>query len=119
MPVSRSIRRVVQPRRPQALICCFLSSLKTLLTTTEDILRSSRFHVLADCLQLAGFEVTPTGRFWVTPEGLFLTLHYSTTPAFNDRPCCIAHPCDVRSCSFFVCDRAGTSRLRTCCVVKR
>jgi len=25
-------------------------------------------NVLANGLQLAGFEVTPTGRFWVTPE---------------------------------------------------
>ncbi len=27
-------------------------------------------NVLANGLQLAGFEVTPTGRFWVTPEAV-------------------------------------------------
>src|SRR6185369_4064427 len=37
-PVSRSIRRVAHPRRPKAMICCFWSSLKTLLTRTEDTL---------------------------------------------------------------------------------
>jgi len=26
-------------------------------------------NVLDGGLQLAGFQVTPTGRFWVTPEG--------------------------------------------------
>src|ERR1017187_9538332 len=69
MPVSRSIRRSDHPRRPNAIACCFFSSLKTLLTLTEDSVLTSAFNVLDDGLQLAGFQVTPTGRFWVTPEG--------------------------------------------------
>jgi hypothetical protein len=35
---------------------------------TEDSVLTSAFNVLDDGLQLAGFQVTPTGRFWVTPE---------------------------------------------------
>src|ERR1017187_6220185 len=68
MPVSRSIRRSDHPRRPNAIACCFFSSLKTLLTLTEDSVLTSAFNVLDDGLQLAGFQVTPTGRVWVTPE---------------------------------------------------
>jgi len=36
MPVSRSIRRSDQANPANAMTCCFLSSLKTLLTRTED-----------------------------------------------------------------------------------
>src|SRR5712692_351878 len=50
------------------MTCCFFSSLKTLLTVTEDSVLTSAFNVLDDDLQLAGFQVTLTGRFWVTPE---------------------------------------------------
>src|ERR1017187_10327514 len=69
MPVSRSIRRSDHPSRPNAMTCCFFSSLKTLLTVTEDSVLTPAFNVLDDGLQLAGFQVTLTGRFWVTPEG--------------------------------------------------
>jgi hypothetical protein len=51
------------------MTCCFFSSLKTLLTVTEDSVLTSAFNALDDGLQLAGFQVTLTGRFWVTPEG--------------------------------------------------
>ena len=68
MPVSRSIRRSDHPSRPNAMTCCFFSSLKTLLTVTEDSVLTSAFNALDDALQLAGFQVTFTGRFWVTPE---------------------------------------------------
>ena len=50
------------------MTCCFFSSLKTLLTVTEDNVLTSAFNVLIGGLQLAGFQVTLTGRFWVTPE---------------------------------------------------
>jgi len=50
------------------MTCCFFSSLKTLLTVTEDSVLTSAFNALDDALQLAGFQVTFTGRFWVTPE---------------------------------------------------
>src|ERR1039458_2552203 len=70
MPVSRSIRRSDHPSRPNAMTCCFFSSLKTLLTVTEDSVLTSAFNALDDGLQLAGFQVTLTGRFWVTPEVL-------------------------------------------------
>ena len=52
------------------MTCCFFSSLKTLLTVTEDSVFTPAFNVLDDGLQLAGFQVTPTGRFWVTPEAM-------------------------------------------------
>src|ERR1039457_6937045 len=68
MPVSRSIRRSDHPSRPNAMTCCFFSSLKTLLTVTEDNVLTPAFNVLDEDLQLAGFQVTLTGRFWVTPE---------------------------------------------------
>ena len=51
------------------MTCCFFSSLKTLLTVTEDSVLTSAFNALDDDLQLAGFQVTLTGRFGVTPEG--------------------------------------------------
>src|ERR1700736_5460469 len=51
------------------MTCCLFSSLKTLLTVTEDSVLTPAFNVLDDGLQLAGFQVTLTGRFWVTPEG--------------------------------------------------
>jgi hypothetical protein len=35
---------------------------------TEDSVLTPAFNVLDDGLQLAGFQVTLTGRFWVTPE---------------------------------------------------
>ena len=59
------------------MTCCFFSSLKTLLTVTEDSVLTSAFNVLDDGLQLAGFQVTPTGRFWVTPEAPDVENHAS------------------------------------------
>ena len=43
--------------------------LKTLLMGTEDNVLTSQSTSWIDGLQLAGFQVTLTGRFWVTPEG--------------------------------------------------
>ena len=50
------------------MTCCFFSSLKTLLTSTEGN-PSRRINVLDSVHPLAGFQVTIIGRFWVTPEG--------------------------------------------------
>ena len=40
-PVVRWIRRSDQPKRPKAMTCCFFSSFKTLLTSTEDTVLTS------------------------------------------------------------------------------
>ena len=40
-PVVRWIRRSDHPNRPKAMTCCFFSSFKTLLTSTEGIVLSS------------------------------------------------------------------------------
>ena len=61
------MRRSDQPSRPSAMTCCFFSSLKTLLTSTEGN-PSVGFNVLDVSSPLAGFQVTLIGRFWVTPE---------------------------------------------------
>jgi len=47
---------------------------------TEDSVLTSAFNALDDGLQLAGFQVTPTGRFWVTPEAMtffFISRRYT------------------------------------------
>src|ERR1039458_7205065 len=80
MPVSRSIRRSDHPSRPNAMTCCFFSSLKKLLTVTEDSVLTPAFNVLDDGLQLAGFQVTLTGRFWVTLEAAGYSPDQSDTP---------------------------------------
>jgi hypothetical protein len=38
-------------------------------------------NVLDGGLQLAGFQVTPTGRFWVTPEGMLTRLSHFESQA--------------------------------------
>src|ERR1035441_1617553 len=86
MPVSRSIRRSDHPSRPNAMTCCFFSSLKTLLTVTEDSVLTSAFNALDDGLQLAGFQVTLTGRFWVTPEAAVTALGESSVSDLKTRP---------------------------------
>src|SRR3954447_19355845 len=61
------IRRRDQPNWPSAMTWFFFSSLKTLLTFTEGILRRIQCPDLL--FLLAGFHVTINGRFWVTAEG--------------------------------------------------
>jgi len=57
IPVVFSMRRSGQPIRPSAITCCRLSSLKTLLTSSELI---PRLRLLSERLfPLAGFQVTP------------------------------------------------------------
>lgn len=69
MPVSRSIRRRDHPSRPNAMTCCFLSSLKTLAMLTEATKLPARVNVLGG-LYMAGFEVSLHGRFWVAAKDL-------------------------------------------------
>ena len=54
--MASSMRRSDQPSRPSAMTCCFFSSFKTLLTSTEGI-PPSDVNVLV-AFSLAGFEVT-------------------------------------------------------------
>ena len=49
------------------MTCCFFSSFKTLLTSTEATPRV-RVNVLGDGLSVAGFQVIISGRFWVITE---------------------------------------------------
>jgi hypothetical protein len=61
------MRRSVRPSFPNAITCCFFSSLKTLLMPPQPTwLRRSQCP--GRYLSLAGFEVTFIGRFWVTAE---------------------------------------------------
>jgi hypothetical protein len=66
-PVASSMRRKDHPSFPSAMACCFFSSLKTLLMSTEPT--SARVAVNVPGSTVAGFAVTLYGRFWVTPEG--------------------------------------------------
>src|SRR5258708_16382216 len=52
------------------MTCCFFSSFKTLLTMREDSALPSNQcpGCWFDGLQLAGFHLTITGRFWVSTE---------------------------------------------------
>ena len=56
------------------MTCCFFSSFKTLLTIREDSALPSNQcpGCWFDGLQLAGFQVTITGRFWVSTEVAYL-----------------------------------------------
>jgi len=66
------MRRSDHPSRPNAMTCCLFCSLKTLLTSSEDIVLALEFNVLNEGLSLAGFQVIMYGRFWVITEGLLL-----------------------------------------------
>ena len=68
-PVTRWIRRSDHPKRPKAMTCCFFSSFKTLLTSTEDTVLTSESTSWVVGLSLAGFQVIMSGRFWVITEG--------------------------------------------------
>jgi hypothetical protein len=45
-----------------------LSSLKTLLIPAQEHRSRTSVNVSADSQLMAGFEVSPNGRFWVPPE---------------------------------------------------
>src|SRR5260370_36645097 len=67
-PVASSMRRKDHPSFPSAMTCCFFSSLKTLLMSTEPT--SALVAVNVPGFTVAGFAVPLYGRFWVTLEGL-------------------------------------------------
>ena len=60
------MRRKDHPSFPNAITCCFLSSLKTLLMPREPTKAPLGVNVLD--FPMAGFQPTLYGRFWVTPE---------------------------------------------------
>src|SRR5258708_4548399 len=66
-PVACSMRRKDHPSFPNAITCCFLSSLKTLLMPREPTKPPLGVNVLD--FPMAGFQPTLYGRFWATPEG--------------------------------------------------
>src|SRR4030095_4722748 len=65
-PVASSMRRKVHPSFPNAITCCFFSSLKTLLMPSEPI--RAPLGVNVPGFAMAGFQVTLHGRIWVTAE---------------------------------------------------
>src|SRR5215469_2282236 len=65
-PVASSMRRKDHPSFPNAITCCFFSSLKTLLMSREPI--RAPLGVNVPGFPIAGFQLTLYGRIWVTPE---------------------------------------------------
>jgi len=62
------MRRKDHPSFPSAMTCCFFSSLKTLLMSTEPTRALVAVNVPG--FTVAGFGVTLYGRIWVIPEGV-------------------------------------------------
>src|SRR5215813_1058234 len=60
------MRRKGHPSFPNAITCCFFSSLKTLLMPREPIRAPLGVNVPGSAM--AGFQPTSYGRFWVTTE---------------------------------------------------
>ena len=67
-PVASWMRRSGHPSRPSAKTCCRFVSLKTLLIRWRRQWRRRAVNVPAQ-IRLAGFQVSITGRFWVSTEG--------------------------------------------------
>ena len=67
-PVACSIRRSDQPSRPSARTCCCVCSLKTLLMSGEGPEGPRRCQRLGSLRVVAGFQVSISGRFWVSTE---------------------------------------------------
>src|ERR1700751_3930941 len=65
-PVASSMRRKDHPSFPNAITCCFFSSLKTLLMPRAPI--RAPIGVNVPGFAMAGFQVTLHGRIWVTAE---------------------------------------------------
>ena len=68
-PVASSMRRRDQPSRPSARTCCCVCSLKTLLMSGEGPDGPRRCQRLGALRVVAGFQVSISGRFWVSTEG--------------------------------------------------
>src|SRR5688572_11867388 len=62
------MRRSDQPNRPSATIWWCLSSAKTLLMSRRSVPR--RRQRLEPLLEMAGFQLSINGRFWVSTEGI-------------------------------------------------
>ena len=69
-PVAASMRRRDQPSRPSARTCCCVCSLKTLLMSGEGPCGPLRRQRLGSLRVLAGFQVSISGRIWVSAEAL-------------------------------------------------
>jgi hypothetical protein len=87
-PVASSMRRKDHPSFPNAITCCFFSSLKTLLMPREPI--RAPIGVNVPGFAMAGFQVTLHGRIWVTAEGASIatlqniyTLNKTLTTSLN------------------------------------
>ena len=64
------MRRGDQPSRPSAITCSCFSTLKTLDIPAAGIKPTAVVSVLAPAIRVAGFQVSITGRFWVSTEAL-------------------------------------------------
>src|SRR5947208_813158 len=62
------MRLSVQPSRPSAITCCFLSSLKTLPIPAQEHDSHAFVNVSVRYRLMAGFGVSANGRFWVSTE---------------------------------------------------
>src|SRR5262245_51694735 len=62
------MRRSDQPSRPSARTDCFLSSPKTLLIPAVDHVIHRLVNVSAQLSVVAGFQLSISGRFWVSTE---------------------------------------------------
>src|SRR5204863_741004 len=67
-PVAFSISRRLQPSLPSAITWLYLSWLKT-FTSSADHTGPTTRNALELLLRLAGFQVSTTGRIWVSTEG--------------------------------------------------
>src|SRR5579864_2693282 len=68
IPVASWMRRSDQPSRPNARTCCCLCSLRTLLMAAKDHAVLRRRQRLGALPVVAGFQVSISGRFWVSTE---------------------------------------------------
>ena len=70
--MASSIRLSDQPSRPSARTCCFFSSPKTLPIPAVDHDPRAFVNVSDQLTLVAGFQVSLSGRFWVSPEDAVL-----------------------------------------------
>ncbi len=66
--MASSMRRSDQPSRPSASTCCFFSSPKTLVIPAVEHVHTASSTSRAAYLLVAGFQVSISGRFWVSTE---------------------------------------------------
>jgi len=66
--VASSVRRSDQPSRPSAITCSRFATLKTLPIPAAGKAPTAAVKVSAPAIGVAGFQVSITGRFWVSTE---------------------------------------------------